>query len=51
VAFDRDFAANIKQAMLNEFAGADEVLLADWRRRPSHQRLIENFFNLMSPGL
>jgi len=51
VAFDSAFAAHIKHAMLADFAGAREIRLADWRARPSHQRLIENFFNLMSPIL
>jgi cardiolipin synthase len=51
VSFDRDFAAHLKQAMLADFANAAEVHLAVWRSRPSYHRLIENFFNLMSPGL
>lgn len=51
IAFNRDFAAQLKHAMLSDFAIATEIRLTAWRSRPYRQKLIENFFNLMSPGL
>jgi cardiolipin synthase len=51
LAFDPAFAARLKRLALDDFAQADEIGLREWLRRPAHDRLIENFFNLMSPAL
>ena len=50
-AFDYDFAARMKEVILADIANAKEVNLAFWRSRPAGVRLLENFFNLMSPVL
>ncbi|MBM4163003.1 MAG: hypothetical protein FJ222_00935 [Lentisphaerae bacterium] len=51
VAFDPEFAARLKQTLLDDFARADEITLAAWRARPRYAHYLENFFNLMSPAL
>jgi cardiolipin synthase len=51
VAFDPEFAARLKQTLLDDFALADEITLAAWRARPRYAHYLENFFNLMSPTL
>jgi len=49
VAFDSRFAARLKSAVLNEFSHSQEILYAEWRRRPRLRQLAENFFNLFHP--
>ncbi len=49
VVFDGGFSARVKASILEEFAHADEINYAEWRRRPVSQQLAENFFNLFHP--
>jgi cardiolipin synthase len=49
--FDAAFAAEVKRALLADFAAAGEIDLNAWRARPAWRRLVENFFNLMGPSL
>lgn len=51
IVFDRDFAAALKQALVEDFSVSEERSLGEWLQRPASQRLVENFFNLMSPVL
>lgn len=51
VAFDTVFGSELKRIVLDDFAQADELDLAAWRRRPPGAILVENLFNLMSPSL
>lgn len=49
VAFDSRFAAQLKAAVLNDITHSQEILYAEWRRRPQLRQLAENFFNLFHP--
>jgi cardiolipin synthase len=49
VIFDADFASRLKAAVLSDFSHSREILYAEWRRRPRHRQLAENFFNLFHP--
>ena len=49
VVFDIRFAASLKAAILNDLNHSQEILYADWRRRPMVRQLAENFFNLFHP--
>jgi len=49
VAFDGDFATALKRVVLDDFARATELSLAEWRTRPLRRRLVENFCSLLSP--
>lgn len=49
VVLDEKFAAQLKHILLNDFAIGQELQLADWRTRPLHRRLVENFCSLLSP--
>jgi len=49
IVFDGDFSSRLKVAMLDDFAHADEIVYAEWRRRPRLRQLAENFFNLFHP--
>jgi cardiolipin synthase A/B len=51
IVFDADFADSFKRRVLDDYANADELSLAVWKRRPTVQRLVENLFNLVSPAL
>jgi cardiolipin synthase len=51
IVFDTAFADAFKRRVLDDFAQADELDLAAWKRRPAAQRLVENLFNLASPAL
>ena len=51
IVFDTAFADAFKRRVLDDFAHADELDLAAWKRRPATQRLVENLFNLASPAL
>jgi len=45
------FADAMKNLIHEDINQSNEVLLADWRNRPSHRRLLENLAALMSPVL
>ena len=49
VVINAAFAAHLKSAIIDELAHAQEVLFAEWRRRPRLTQLAENFFNLFNP--
>ena len=49
VVFDEAFAEQLKYAILNDLARANEIFYSEWRRRPKAQQLVENFFNLFHP--
>ncbi|MEI7902831.1 MAG: cardiolipin synthase [bacterium] len=49
VVFNADFAARVKSAILNDLSYAQEILYAEWLRRPKLTQLVENFFNLFHP--
>jgi cardiolipin synthase A/B len=49
--YSRAFADRMKCIIHEEMDHGDEILLADWRHRPRHRRLIENFASLMTPVL
>ena len=49
--YDEAFLNMLKRVVLEEIALSDEVELASWRRRPTSQRLMENFCNLLTPIL
>jgi cardiolipin synthase len=51
VVYDAGFAVTIRQAIEREIAASVEILPETWARRPAHQRLLENFCNLLSPTL
>jgi cardiolipin synthase len=51
IVFDTAFADAFKQRVLDDYAQADDLSLAAWRRRSARQQLVENFFNLTSPAL
>ncbi len=45
------FADAMKDLVHEEMECSDEILLAAWRRRPAHRRLLENLCSLMAPVL
>lgn len=49
--FDGAFVATMKDAIREELAESLEITLADWRRRPYHQQVLENACNLFTPIL
>ena len=51
IVFDTAFANSFKRRVLADYAHAEELSLASWRRRPFKHRLVENLFNLASPAL
>lgn len=51
MVFDAAFTSAFKRLALDDYARSDNLDLALWRRRGTAQRLVENFFNLMSPAL
>ncbi len=51
LVFDAAFAASFKRLALDDYARADNLELTLWKRRRNSARLVENFFNLMSPAL
>lgn len=51
ILYDEDFAASLKQIILQDAAFSDEVTLNAWLQRPDWHRLIENACSLLSPAL
>jgi cardiolipin synthase len=51
LVFDPAFASAFKRLTLDDYAQADNLDLTIWMRRGASVRLVENFFNLMSPAL
>jgi cardiolipin synthase len=49
VVFNDAFAERVKGAILNDLSQAQEILYAEWCRRPKLTQLVENFFNLFHP--
>ncbi len=51
VLCDEPFGNVLKQIILEDEALSDEITIAEWRRRPSWHRLIENACSLLAPVL
>jgi cardiolipin synthase len=51
LVYDPDFAGCLKRAALDDFAHAEEIDPAAWRRRPALRRFAENACALLSPVL
>lgn len=51
VVYGESFADALKNILHEDLELSDEILLADWRQRPAHRRLLENLASLMSPVL
>jgi cardiolipin synthase len=51
VVYSADFADAMKNLIHEDFEHSDEIVLADWRKRPTHRRFLENLAALMSPVL
>jgi len=49
VIFNDAFAARVKGAILADLSHAQEIIYAEWCRRPKMTQLVENFFNLFHP--
>ncbi|MCA1807890.1 MAG: cardiolipin synthase [Kiritimatiellia bacterium] len=49
--FDRDFADKFKPMIINDLNAATEIRPNEWRSRPGHRKLMENFCHLLSPIL
>lgn len=49
--YSTGFADTMKCIIHEDIDCSDEILLADWRKRPRHRRLLENLAALMSPVL
>ncbi len=49
--YSEAFADSMKNIIHEDIALSDEVLLAQWQRRPAHRRLLENLAALMTPVL
>ncbi len=49
VVFNVEFATRVKGAILNDLSHAQEIIYAEWSRRPKLTQLAENFFNLFHP--
>ncbi|MDD5704845.1 MAG: cardiolipin synthase [Kiritimatiellae bacterium] len=51
LVFDPDFVSTFKRLVLDDYALADRLELDVWLKRSHAMRLVENFFNLISPAL
>ncbi len=49
--YSEPFADSMKNIIHEDIALSDEILLADWQRRPAARRLLENLASLMTPVL
>lgn len=49
--YGTDFAARLKKIVQADFALSDEIVLAEWRKRPRIHRVLENFCLLLKPAL
>lgn len=49
--YGEEFSGVMKRIIHEDIASSDEVLLADWRKRPARCRLLENLASLMTPVL
>jgi len=49
--YSTEFTDAMKFIIHEDIGNSDEVLLADWRKRPQHRRLLENLAALMTPVL
>ena len=49
--YDEDFAKEVKETFVDDFADSQRVILAEWRKRPLKQKAKESFARLLSPLL
>jgi len=49
VVFDTSFAERLKRVIHDDLMESEEILYADWRKRPKREQILENFFNLFHP--
>ncbi len=49
--YDEEFAKEVKQTFIDDFADSQRVILAEWRKRPLKQKAKESFARLLSPLL
>lgn len=51
LVYDNVFIRKLRKIVLNDLALSDGIDLAQWRRRPTKRKLLENFCHLMTPVL
>jgi len=49
--YDDEFAKEVKQTFIDDFADSQRVILAEWKKRPLKQKAKESFARLLSPLL
>jgi len=49
--YDEEFAKEVKQSFIDDFADSNRVILAEWRKRPVRQKVKESLARLLSPLL
>ncbi len=49
--YDTDFAVQVKETFIDDFADSNRVILSEWRKRPLKQKAKESLARLLSPLL
>ncbi|MGQ1787952.1 MULTISPECIES: cardiolipin synthase [unclassified Saccharicrinis] len=47
--YDKEFALEVKESFMEDFAESNEVILSEWRKRPIKQKAKESLARLLSP--